>query len=197
MRANINLNLLGRDASGHFRSFPKDIYTDEQYVMPWLQKTWWNGSIQHQWNYSVILMMCYQPDSPADLEQCAPALIKHLESCELAVKATEIPSMKGWIQCWEVVLWVVNEKPCRCGVAPVGALLHPTIGSNSSTTDGGLDLAMEDKGTSHEVGDFSSLVGARTATWIPGCTLGDECLVPCVQVKFPVLGTGFCYVLEE
>ena len=44
------------------------------------------------------------------------------------------------------------------------ALLHPTTGSNWSRTDGGLDWAMEDKGTPHAVGDSSSLVGPRTAT---------------------------------
>ena len=63
----------------------------------------------------------------------------------------------------DVFLWVLNEKPCRCAVAPVEALLHPTTGSSWSRIDSGLDLAMDDKGTPHEVGDSSSLVGARTA----------------------------------
>ena len=96
----------------------------------------------------------------------------------------------------DVFLWVLNEKPCRCAVAPAEALLNTTTGSNWSRTDSGLDLAIDDKGTPHAVGDSSSLVGARTATWVPGCTLGNECLVPCEKVKFPVLGIGFCYVLE-
>ena len=41
-------------------------------------------------SYDVLLTS----DSLADLEQCAPELIEHLESCEWAVKATEIPSFK-------------------------------------------------------------------------------------------------------
>ena len=64
----------------------------------------------------------------------------------------------------DVFLWVLNEKPCRCAVAPAEALLKTTTGSNWSRTDSGLDLAIDDKGTPHAVGDSSSLVGARTAT---------------------------------
>lgn len=39
LRAN-TLNSLGREANGHFRSFPKDICTAQQYVTAWLQNSW-------------------------------------------------------------------------------------------------------------------------------------------------------------
>ena len=97
-------------------------------------------------------------DALADLEQCAPEVIRHTESRGWAVKTPKICSLKGWAWCVCGVLWVLNKNPEISGPC------------NFTRTDSGLDLAMEDKGTPHVVGGSSNPMRTRTAAWVPGDT---------------------------
>ena len=63
-------------------------------------------------------------------------------------------------------------------------------------TDGGLDLAMEDIGTPHAVGNSPSPVGAGAATGLLGCTLGDEHMIPSFGCHL-ARTTGSCFSLER
>ena len=87
---------------------------------------------------------------------------EHLESCRVA---------------WECLnLEGVGPSTCRrfCGslIIILAGVELPLwrLSCNLTRTDGGLDLAMEDKGTPHMEGGSSSPLRARTGTWVLGDT---------------------------
>ena len=111
-----------------------------------------------------------------DLELCLKAV-----SCDVLLTSDSLAdeiSVKAF-----GILWVRPQKfsPWRSGPNaywgfcrslimknPAGMeLLLWRLSWNFKRTDGGLDLAMEDKGTPHAMGGSSSPMTARTATWVP------------------------------
>ena len=77
---------------------------------------------------------------------------KHLEPCGWAMNATKVTFLKEWAWCLLRGLQVLNKNP-------TGMELEAFL--QSQRADGGLDLAMEYKGTPPVVGGFSSPMRAR------------------------------------
>ena len=77
---------------------------------------------------------------------------------------TKHPLLAGWAWCLWGVLCVLNKNSAGMEL-PLWRL-----SSSLTRTDSGLDLAMNDKGTPRAVGDSSSTMRARTATWVPSDT---------------------------
>ena len=124
MRAKIHLHSLGRDTNGCSRYFPQGYLHSPtichrlvaEDLMKWKQPI----SVKLLHYIDDVLLTS---DPLMDLEQWAPELIKHLESCGWAVNTTKIPSLKGWNRRLWGILWVFNIKTpqrqsCPCGGFP-------------------------------------------------------------------------------
>ena len=78
-----------------FQVLSKDICIAQQYVMVARNLEEWNcpASVKLFHYIDDVLLTS---DPLMDLEQWAPELIKHLESCGWAVNVAKIPSLKEW-----------------------------------------------------------------------------------------------------
>ena len=132
MRAKTNLQSLERDASGHSRFFPKGTCTAQLFAIG--RGKWKCPTSVKLFHYIDDILLT--SNSLEDLKQCAPKLVKYLESCGWAVNTTKSCLWRGGTNTYGDFSGSLMRNPAGvelpCGGSPVSRYHIHTIASNNN-----------------------------------------------------------------